>query len=115
MNTIWIFRPHRLYYSRGPEEKNSNIDEKSYLFWFSPSYYQYEINRILAMLSCCIDNEILLHMLFVVFGPALLEHCLLEANFKPGSKFGSEFVIDRGLFKDIVLIIGIVCTDMQSV
>ena len=35
---------------------------------------------------------------FEVFGPALLEHCLLEEEFTAGCKFGSEFIIERGWF-----------------
>jgi len=64
-----------------------------------PEEPEVSIERLKEILQNGKDGEQLKRVLnpSLIFGPALLEHCLLEAEFKPGCKFGSGFKIDEDI------------------
>ena len=67
---------------------------------FCAPFVQANWDKILSYVFSSATVKIFCVLCFLVFGPALLEHCLLEAEFKPGCKFGSGFAIDKGKYQN---------------
>ena len=80
----------------------SIANQKSVRYSFSKSYFTnlefQNVNKAFVYITDC-NPSLSSISFFVVFGPALLDHCLKQVGFDFNAKIGKDINIDQGLLQ----------------